>query len=108
MKGWMKIGLSAFLLVMFVLLERSALATPDVNEAKKQSAEMLEDAKAMIESAQKALDSIPPGNMHGEFAASHIKSAIEHAKAAIDKQSLDHAEEALTHAKEGNQNVQQM
>ncbi|HXC62400.1 MAG TPA: hypothetical protein VNV63_06965 [Nitrospiria bacterium] len=127
MNGWMKIALGAFLLVAFTLLERPAMAAPDVNEAKKQSTEMVKNAqqmvehgnaahpdvmtkhaKAMIAAAQKTLDNIPPGNMHGETAAGHIKTAIEHAKAVISEQSVDSAEQALNHAMEGDQHIQQM
>lgn len=127
MKGWMKIGLSALLFVTLFLVGRSALAAPDVGEAKKRSAEMVKHAKemvdhgeaghldimtkhakAMLDSAQKALDSIPPGNMHGGSAADHIETAIDHAKTAIDQQSVEHARDALNHAKEGDKHAQQM
>ena len=128
MNGWMNVGLTAFLLVMLVSLGRPALAAaPDVKEAKKQSSEMVmharetvehgnaahpdvmtKHAKAMIAAAQKTLDNIPPGNMHGETAAGHIKTAIEKAKALIEEQSVDLAEQALNHATEGDQHIQQM
>jgi len=127
MERWMKICLGSFLLVTLILLGLSAWAAPDLGKAKKQSAEMVEHAKAMVDhgeaghldvmtkhakamldSAHKALDSMPPGNMHAESAADHIKLAIEHATAAIDRQSVERAREALDHAREGNKHAQQM
>jgi ribosomal protein S20 len=127
MNGWIKIGVSAVLVVMLMSLERTTLAAPDVNEAKKQSTEMVKNAqqmvehgnaahpdvmtkyaKAMIASAQKVLDNIPPGNKHGETAAGHIKTAIEQAKVTIADQGVDSAEQALNHAMEGDKHVQEM
>ena len=127
MNGRMKIVLTVFFVLTLMSLGLSAVAAPDVNEAKKLSGEMVKDAqamvehgnaahpavmtkyaKAMIETAQKVLDNIPPGNKHGETAADHIKSAIEQAKAVIKDQSVDNAEQALNHATEADNHIQQM
>jgi hypothetical protein len=127
MKGRMRIGLTVFSIAAVLSLGRPAVAAPDIQEAKKQSAEMLKEAnamvehghsahpsvmtkhaKAMIESAQKVLDSIPPGNTAGQAAADHIKSAIEQAKITITDQSVDNAEQAFNHATEADNQIQQM
>jgi len=127
MNGRMKIGLTVFFVLTLMSLGLPAVAAPDVNEAKKQSGEMLKNAqamvehgnaahpavmtkyaKAMIESAQKVLDNIPPGNMHGETASGHIKSAIEQAKITISDQSVDSAEQALNQVTEADNHIQQM
>jgi hypothetical protein len=127
MNGWMKIGMTVFLIVAFMAQAGTVPAAPNVEEAKKQSAAMVKNASAMVEhgnaahpsvmtkhakemiaNAQKTLDSIPPGDVHGETAAGHIKTAIEEAKTTINDQSVDSAEKALTHATEADSHIQQM
>ena len=125
---------AAWIAMAALLLYAAPVMAGGAADAKKHSAEMMEQAddmvghgeaghldimikhaKSMVMHAKAAVKAIGSGGGHGKTGKKHIEAAIEEAEKAIDHGgqghggiAMKHARSAEGHAKEGNMHVMEM